>query len=266
MYYHYTNHRGATAIRSSGYLQPSEESGAFGPGVYLTDLDPSEFFRDEILVNNYGGIRSEFHNRADWVVEILEENINMHLLRQVHVPGENDRRIFLYPYFILVQPNQIIDKPRCLKSYVVDDYDTSTDDTDDTEDIYFESESEGNFSDEHGTDANDNTNSESLSDECEIEEHEDLSIVSEGEECVCCEYETDGNDGDVSYVNGGAESGNDEFEYETNGNDGAAFYVSGSEESGSDEGETDESSDGSMASFGDYEDLDYGSEEDYYED
>lgn len=247
MYYHYTNHCGAMAIRSSGYLQTSEESGAFGPGVYLTDLNPSEFFRDEILVNNYGGIRSEFHNRADWVVEILEENINMHLLRQVHVPGESDRRIFLYPYFILVQPDQIIDKPRCLKSYVVDDYDTSTDDTDDTEDVYSESESEENFCYEHGTDAHDNANYESLSDECEIEEHEDFSVVSE-DDCECCEYET-------------------------NGNDGAASYVSESEESGSDEGDRSDNSDGSIGDYEDrdfedfdYEDLDYGSEDDYYED
>lgn len=160
------------AIRSSGYLHPSKESGAFGPGVYLTDLEPSDFYRDEILANNYGGIMSDFHNRADWVVEISEESIDIQLLRKVHVPGPNDRRIFVYPFFILVRPDQIYDKPRCFKSNIVAGDDTSSDDseddtsidcivddisidcsegndasTDDSEDEHSENGAEGNFPD-----------------------------------------------------------------------------------------------------------------------
>lgn len=249
------------AIRSSGYLQPSEETGAFGPGVYLTDLHPFEFFRNEILLNNYGGIKSEFHNRADWVVEILEKNLKMQLLRKVNVPGESDRRIFVYPYFILVKPDQIYDKPRCFKSFVIDEVDTSSDDT---EDDYFETGGEGNCGDGLGKDENcydDFENEESedgygeigdegnLSDELGIDESFDSSNEENGsDECGSDE------NGDGSYASGSEENGIDDLEPNENEDDS---NDSEGEENGGDGIESSENGDGSYASVdGNYEDGD----------
>lgn len=209
MYYHYTSYHGAMAISSSGHLQPSQKSGAFGPGVYLTDLDPYEFFRDEILENNYGGIKSEFHNRADWVVEITENNINMQLLRQVHVPGDTDRRIFVYPYFISIRPDQIYDKPRC-KSYVDEnDSGTSTDNGDDSDDC---SESEDDsYSYQSEEDGFDGSQDAGGDEEYESDEASDFS--SQGEENKSTEFKTGESEGEEigSYECGTDNYGDDSY-------------------------------------------------------
>lgn len=114
IYYHYTNEDGAMEIRSSGYIQRSMQSGAFGPGVYLTDIDPSEFSKHEILTNNYNSY-SRRTGFADWVVKISDINLNTALLDKVNVPGERHRRIFVYPRPIFVQRCQVIVKPRCIR-------------------------------------------------------------------------------------------------------------------------------------------------------
>lgn len=211
MYYHYTNHYGAMAISNSGYIQPSEESGGFGPGVYLTDLNPYEFFRDEILSNNYGGIQARFANRADWVVEVYEWNIKIHLLHRVNIPG-NGRRIFVYPHIICVQPHQIYDKPRCYRDCDSDE-DEDTSDSDDT-----------NIDEEESEDEYDGTGDDDY-DEGEDEDYDG----SEDDDCDGSDY-YDGT-GDEDYAGSedynydesenddwdGSESGSGSDDYDTNG-------------------------------------------------
>ena len=126
MYYHYTSTAGAEGIKKKGVIHKSHANGVFGPGVYLTDLEPEKFFRYQILKNNYGGNYKQYKNRADWVVKVYEHcDINMNKLKRVNVKGEPNRRIFVYPDEIEVSGWQIIDKPRC---------ELADDDNDDIED------------------------------------------------------------------------------------------------------------------------------------
>ena len=123
MFYHYTSTYGAQAIKASRFIRQSQGNGAFGPGVYLTDMDPHDYSRDEILRNNYGGI-SSLSNRADWVVEVHENHIDYRKLIKVDVPGESHRRIWVYQADIHgILDWQVKDKPRCLKSYQSNDSD-----------------------------------------------------------------------------------------------------------------------------------------------
>lgn len=204
MYYHYTNRHGAMAIHMSKYIQPSGQSGAFGPGVYLTDLDPCDFFREEILINNYGGIKSGFHNRADWVIEVTENDIDMQLLRKVHIPGETDRRIFVYPYAILVGHHQIYDKPRCFRSYDESDENSS--------DVHSDGES--------GCNEDDGLNYES-------EDGESGNYASVDDKSGRDFRGNDENESD--------ESGDDESQSDASGDAESQSDASGDDESGNDE-------------------------------
>lgn len=115
-YYHYTNRDGASAIQACGYINPSGPSGAFGPGVYVNDMDPRIFTPDNILKNNYGGveggIRPGYESRAEFVFEITAMTINFPALVKINVPGERNRSIFVYPYPIPVRPNRMYRNPR----------------------------------------------------------------------------------------------------------------------------------------------------------
>lgn len=212
-------------------------------------------FRDEILANNYGGISLQFQNRADWVVKVLEKNIDMQLLRKVHVPG--DRRIFVYPYFIVVQPEQIHDKPTCLRGNVDVEDDTSSDDN---EDGYGEGESE----DEeylHLVDDEDNENGEfitfeseddeeNVSGEFESFESEDESYAVVEEEIECYEYRADVNEDTVAIEQA---SGDEEQGFECGAYENGDNFCTQDEDE-SDECETSENGEGSYdGSSGDYE-------------
>lgn len=251
------------AITSSGYLQPSEASGAFGPGVYLTDLNPNEFFRDEILTNNYGCIRSEFHNRADCVVEVTERNIDMHFLRKVNVPGKTNRRIFVYPYFISVAPDQVYDKPRCLH-YVSDEYDTEDSTSiDDIEDSQSESEAGSSESEddefgigEHGT-------------EYESGDESEDDLYKSGSDDSGSDYNEDSTSTDYTeYSQSESEAGSFESEDEEFGIDEHGIEYESGDKSGSYDSRSDYNEDGSDASNDDYyeENDDYYEEFDSYED
>ncbi|CAE7457668.1 unnamed protein product [Symbiodinium natans] len=57
-FFHYTNEEGADGINESGTLRPTEEvdmiDAAGGEGIYVTDLDPWQNSKSDILENNYG--------------------------------------------------------------------------------------------------------------------------------------------------------------------------------------------------------------------
>lgn len=115
--YHYTDKRGADAIKATGYIKKSGSSGAFGPGAYMTDLKPTDFFREDILKNNYGGIATTFKGRADFVVRVNRNNLNKNKLHQVGVAVTGgDRSIYRYEDQIPIQPSDVIDKPKCYRA------------------------------------------------------------------------------------------------------------------------------------------------------
>ena len=113
--YHYTNTAGARAIKAARFLKKSGSSGAFGVGVYMTDLKPTDFFRDDILKNNYGAINAAFKGHADWVVRVDKTSLVSNKLTKVGqaVTGDGNRSIYKYSDIIPVQANQVFDKPKC---------------------------------------------------------------------------------------------------------------------------------------------------------
>lgn len=115
--YHYTNTKGANAIKTSFFIKKSSQSGPFGEGVYMTDLKPTDFFRSDILKNNYGGVYNAFKGRADWVVQVKMSSLDPNKL---HKMGEavigKDRSIFVYEDEIKVNADDVIDKPKCFRA------------------------------------------------------------------------------------------------------------------------------------------------------
>lgn len=116
--YHYTDYDGAQAIIAAGYLKKSGASGAFGPGVYMTKLKPTDFFRDDILKNNYGNIKSAFKSRADWVVRIKKSDLINNKLKTVPstVTGDDQRQILVYSDIVKVQTADVFLKPKCYRA------------------------------------------------------------------------------------------------------------------------------------------------------
>ncbi|KAG4076103.1 hypothetical protein HA402_011450 [Bradysia odoriphaga] len=117
-FYHYTSYIGAQAIVASGYLKKSGPSGAFGAGVYMTKLKPTDFFRDDILKNNYGGINSAFKGRADWVVRIKKSGLIGSKLKTVssNVTKDDQRQILVYEDTVNVQRSDVFAKPKCYRA------------------------------------------------------------------------------------------------------------------------------------------------------
>mmetsp|Transcript_8393 Transcript_8393/g.19756 ORF Transcript_8393/g.19756 Transcript_8393/m.19756 type:complete len:160 (-) Transcript_8393:102-581(-) len=68
-YYHYTDSESARKINSEKVLHASA-SGAGGPGIYVTDLNPDVYSKSEILANNYGQETSANFGRADHVIRV----------------------------------------------------------------------------------------------------------------------------------------------------------------------------------------------------
>lgn len=81
----------------------------------MTDLRPTDFFRDDILKNNYGGIQTTFKGRADWVVRVKKSALVSTKLRQVgsNVTRDGNRQIFVYEDVIYVNNSDVFDKPKC---------------------------------------------------------------------------------------------------------------------------------------------------------
>ncbi|XP_054152770.1 protein shank-like [Oppia nitens] len=106
--YHYTTSAGAKGIRLAGHIKKSGTSGAFGPGVYMTSMDPYSYYRNEIVQNNYGsGSRT---NYADWVVFIYTDKLVKTKLHRVTTRANQD--IYRYEDDVSVSPSDIHDKPQ----------------------------------------------------------------------------------------------------------------------------------------------------------
>ena len=111
-YYHYTDTYGGRAIKACKYLRKSVESAAFGAGVYLTDVEPHEFWRSRVLKSD-GGFIKAFKGRAEWVVRVAKNRgpLDRSKLHKVGDAGIVDNRsIYVYPDVIRVQPNQVASK------------------------------------------------------------------------------------------------------------------------------------------------------------
>lgn len=120
--FHYTNVTGAIGITMDWYIRPSRQSGRFGPGVYMTDMNPRFYTRDEILKNNYGDNFSErsgddCSDRADWIVKLFTRDLDVFKLRKLSalVTGDNGRSIYVYSDVVRVpQPAlQVMKRPSC---------------------------------------------------------------------------------------------------------------------------------------------------------
>ncbi|CAG2102933.1 unnamed protein product [Medioppia subpectinata] len=115
--FHYTSRAKADGIKSTGVIKQSGSSGQFGAGVYMPDLHPMLYFRNEILANNYGGIAGSFSNRCDYVVLIDRDSLDESLLTTNNV---DDRHIYCYRRDVYVSADQVVDKPTCLRTLTED--------------------------------------------------------------------------------------------------------------------------------------------------
>ncbi|KAJ6649491.1 hypothetical protein Bhyg_04727 [Pseudolycoriella hygida] len=117
-FYHYTDSKGAHAIKQTGYIKISRSSGSFGPGVYFTDMEPTVFFRDDILQNNYGAMNYRFVNRADFVVRVKKSDLVHGTIRKVSDNITNDctRTIFVYDREVRISPSDVYLKPKCYRA------------------------------------------------------------------------------------------------------------------------------------------------------
>lgn len=84
----------------------------------MTNLKPTDFFRDDILKNNYGGINSAFKGRADWLVRIKKSDLVKSKLKTVdsNVTGDGSRTIYVYEDVIYVNSSDVYDKPKCYRA------------------------------------------------------------------------------------------------------------------------------------------------------
>lgn len=84
----------------------------------MTNLKPTDFFRDDILKNNYGGIKSAFKGRADWVVRVKKSDLVSSKLKIIdsNVTGDGNRKIYAYENEINVDSSDVFDKPKCYRA------------------------------------------------------------------------------------------------------------------------------------------------------
>lgn len=84
----------------------------------MTSLRPNDFFREDILKNNYGGINAAFKGRADWVVQVNRHNLDQSKLKEygANVTNDGNRKIFVYEDEIKVNSNDVFDKPKCFRA------------------------------------------------------------------------------------------------------------------------------------------------------
>lgn len=85
----------------------------------MTNLKPTDFFRDDILKNNYGGIISAFKGRADFVVRVKKSNLDKTKLKQVgpNITNDGNRQIFVYQDEVTVtNKSDVYDKPPCYRA------------------------------------------------------------------------------------------------------------------------------------------------------
>lgn len=103
-YYHYTSTKNAKSIQKDGKLRKGYRN------IILTTLEPKNFNRDQILDKVYGKNydRRQFGNRADWVVVVDSSKLDSGKLRKI------SEDVFEYPEDIKIDPNNVMDKPKCI--------------------------------------------------------------------------------------------------------------------------------------------------------
>ena len=104
VFYHYTSTANAKNIQRTGVIYKGKH------GTILNKMDPHQFFRNEILQNNYGRKMDDHQNKADYVVLVTEGQLNYRYLEEMK---QNNRHFFLYYKNINVSATQIFDKPKC---------------------------------------------------------------------------------------------------------------------------------------------------------
>ena len=78
----------------------------------MTTLKPEQYYRNEILRNNYGfDVRPDRQNRADYVCRVLINRIDANKLFEVNY--QDGRHLYLYDGNIHVNDYDVFDKPRC---------------------------------------------------------------------------------------------------------------------------------------------------------
>jgi hypothetical protein len=107
--YHYTNTAGAQDIRANGVVYPENHREYYGRGVLLSTLDPTQYFRDQIVGSIYGS-GSGRDNGADELVIVHPQLLDPTRLR----PIKQD--LYLYSGHINVDHRMVIDKPRCVRA------------------------------------------------------------------------------------------------------------------------------------------------------
>lgn len=93
--YHYTTRRRARAIERSGYIRSSRNNVAFGPGVYATKMNPTEFSREDIARNNYDG-SSDIHFLRALAQGKINCAIRLRVPKGYFQPVSHKRNIWLY--------------------------------------------------------------------------------------------------------------------------------------------------------------------------
>lgn len=81
-------------------------------------MGPTDFFRSDILKNNYGGRSKDFIQRADFVVRVKRSQLDQNKLKPVgaNVTNDRDRKIFLYDEEIQVNKIDVYLKPKCYRA------------------------------------------------------------------------------------------------------------------------------------------------------
>ena len=96
-FYHYTNKEGADGINKSGTLRSTEMrdyiDAAGGEGIYVTDMDPWNHSKADILTNNYGKETEDNEDKADYYVKfyVTKERWNVKKVRD-HVFVITDKK------------------------------------------------------------------------------------------------------------------------------------------------------------------------------
>lgn len=76
-------------------------------------MTPERYYRNEILLNNYGeNMPSRLSNRADYCVRVLSSKLIEEKLTKKQFQS-SDRLIYLYKDNIRVKEHDVFDKPTC---------------------------------------------------------------------------------------------------------------------------------------------------------
>merc|ERR1740124_1606262 len=97
-FYHYTNDKGAAAIRASGEIRPSHARDGFPAGVHFTNLSPGGAKgKFNVAVNNYDGIAAK--KPGKWILKVTNYilvKVNRGVIQRTPVPQGHEHRNLYY--------------------------------------------------------------------------------------------------------------------------------------------------------------------------